>query len=1199
MWRRPLIFAAWVGVVSFGAILPAQDATSGAGNAGAERPAGTPAPRPGSDATRDLGGAPARSTESLLQTDIIYLPGPQGDLVPVPLDADLLDYLKSRRPKADPPPTAAPFSIALVQVEGEADEDRAQLTARIQIQVNVDHEWVRVPLALQDVVLQSKSHQGDGEDAWDGFDREAGHRWWLRGRGKHEIVCAFSVPVRRQGSSRRVQLSLPEAAVTSFSLSVPGQATAAKALPEGSWVRTTVKGSRSIIDARGRLGRFDLTWQPVSTEEQTQTVLQSETSIALDISEESLVLEADQAIEAVEGSFSEIRVRIPAGFAFLDVEEKYSRIASARDEGPDRPDFILVQLMEPTKGPVFLHWTLAAAFPKGTGRIIVDGFEVQQAVRQSGEILIGPADGFRVTRREGEAGYVHRSQPSAARASKPWSSAWRFLKQPFKLTLDVQEVEAYYTVEPRWKLHVAGAYVELDGVLQVHVARDRGAVQSLTLDWPAWKGDGWILQTVEAPQIIQRIEVEDADASARIRIRLEGRKVGSFQVPFRARRPLAAGTNAFDVSLPAALSSARGPSLVDVTCDENLETEVRRIPPSNNDAVPNSAAANAAAPNPAPAVAANPAAPPAAAGGPDKEDRAANWARTWKLRIDDASPRLAIRTMAHERVLRCESTADVTVRGDRVEVAQRMLFRVDYEPLAKLRLLVPRHLAENLGVLYNDKDVLSTTPVSAGLESDPRAVVRVMLLEPRTGEFSLVVRYSIDIPPDSSSDGPVRTGAQFTVPLIIPDETTVTATRLRLKGDQTRSLDVVGTQFQPGPATADWHTYLAPGAFPNASLRTDAVNRRATGAMVVERLWAQTRLDPSGAVEGRMWLRVDGATRVFPLTVPPSVELLQVQWNGVEIDRRVSGRSSNASDEAEASLFDLFLDDNDVSSGLLLLVWQQTGLSQPGLLRQPEFLFPAPEEGIPIRESAWELILPQGQHLLTPPVGYAGRFRWFWSQTHFHRVVLPEFRSPGEWLAAGLLVSGPPRPGASARTSLTPAELARINDSLSAAGDDGNHYVFTHIGGLGASSLGTISFAMLVLAGAGAAWMGGLVLVKLPAARNAVVILSVGLALVAIGLVFPASFALLAQPAVAGLMLAALMAGLERMLSRDREPPILTINAPSDPGRAAPRASSVARLNVGAGIPEPAPRSDVSRPEISLGRPDLAGTGSAVGGARQ
>lgn len=1179
--------------------------------AAASVPASAPAAsRPAAESPRNPSVDVSRPADSLLQTDIIYLPGPQGDLVPVPLDADLLDYLKSRRPRTDAQPATAAYSIALVDVKGEADEDRAQLTARIQVQVNVDNEWVRVPLALQDVVLQSKSHEGVGDDAWDGFDREAGHRWWLRGRGKHDIDCTFSVPIRRQGSGRRLQLSLPEAAVTSFSLSVPGQATAAKALPEGSWVRTSAKAGRSVIEARGRLGRFDLTWQPVSTEEQTQTVLQSETSIALDISEESLVLEADQAIEAVEGSFTEIRVRTPAGFEFLNVEEKYSRIASYRDEGPDHPEMQVIQFTEPTKGPIFLHWTLAAAFPKGTNRIVVEGFEVQQAVRQSGEILIGPADGFRVTRREGEAGYVHRSQPSAARASKPWSSAWRFLKQPFKLTLDVQEVEAYYTVEPRWKLHVAGAYVELDGVLQVHVARDRGAVQSLMLDWPSWKADGWILQSVEAPQIIQRVEVEDAEASTRIRIRLEGRKVGSFQIPFRARRPLAAGTTAFEVSLPAAAPtslpatpsaalSARGPSLVDVTCDENLETDVRRISPTPNDAQPNPAPANGAAPNPAPAVAVNPASPLAAAGNPDKEDRTANWARTWKLRIDDAYPRLAIRTMAHERDVRCESTADVTIRGDRLEVAQRMQFSVSYEPLGKLRLLVPRHLAENLGVLYNDKDVLSTTPVAAGLESDPRAAVRVILLQPRTGEFSLVVRYSIDLPPDSLNDGQRDNAAQATVPLIIPDETTVTATRLRLRGDQTRTLDVVGTQFQPGPATADWNTFLASGSIPNASLKTAAVNHRAAGAMVVERLWAQTRLDPSGAVQGRMWLRVDGAARVFPLTIPPAVELIEAEWNGADI-RREFGKSSRRTGETGDASIDLFLGDTAHGSGLLSLVWHQSGLSRPGLLRQPEFEFPTPDSGIPIRESAWEVLLPQGQHLLTPPDGYAGRFRWFWTQTHFHRVILPEFASPAEWLAAGLGFSSQPGSASADRASVSSTHLARINESLSAGNDDGNRYVFTRIGGLETSSVGTISFAMLVLSGAGAAWMAGLVLVKLPGARNAVAILSAGLVIVSIGLVFPASFALLAQPAVAGLLLAALMAGLERMLSRDREPPVLTINAPSDPGRAAPRASSVARMNVGPATPEAAgPRSDPSIPEISLGRPEMAGSGSSVGGARQ
>lgn len=1188
MWSRPTLVAACLGIVSLGTSLPAQDA---AAPGGAKPPSEKSSIAvPGTSSTKPLGPvdrprpvlAPetVRPLDAALPTDVIYLPGPDGRLEPVPLDTDLVSYLKSRRAKAEQAPAAVPFAVSLVQLDGEADEDRALLKATIQIQVNVEEEWVRVPLSLQDVVLQATTHKGVGEDSFGGFDREAGHRWWLKGRGQHELICTFTAPIRKQGAGRRIQLSLPDAAVTSFALSVPGQATAAKALPEGAWVRTVVKGNRSVIEARGRLARFDLTWQPVSAEEQTQTVLQAETSVALDVSEESLVLEADQAVEAVEGSFHEIRVRMPAGFEFLDVEEKYSRIATTRVESSERPDFVLVQFTEPMKGPVFLHWTLAAAFPKGTGRIVVDGFEVQQAVRQSGEVLIGPADGFRITRREGEAGYVHRSQPSPARASKPWSSAWRFLKQPFKLTLDVQEVEAYYTVEPRWKLHVASGYLELEGLLQVHVAKDRGSVQSLTLDWPTWKGDGkgdgWLLQSVEAPQIVQRVEVEDVDQSTHIRMRLEGRKVGSFQVPFRARRPLAAGTTAFEVNLPAAISSARGPSLVDVTCDENLEADVRRVPPTAADAPPE----------------------------PAKDDRAANWSRTWKLRIDDAYPRLAIRTMAHPRVVRCESTADVTIRAARLQVVQRMQFQVSYEPLSQLRLLVPKPLAESLGVLYNDKEVLTPTIAAAGLESDPRAAVRVVLPQPRTGDFSLVVRYVLDLPESdpSAADGE---GQQAVVPMIVPEETSITATRLRLKGDDVRTLDVVDSRIQPGPADGEWSTFLSSGSLPQAMVRVVPLSRRLSGTMIVERMWVQTWLDPSGAVVGKAVLRIDGASRTFPLRLPASTELTGAEWNGTALPLdRVDYEEATADDSIDGSgrRVDLILGSGAATSGVLTVSYLQNGLQSPGLLRQPELRFPSPESGIPVRETAWELILPPGQHLLSPPDGFAARFRWNWATSHFQRNVFSDFNSPGAWLAA----RAPTRIRIGDTTS-TPSDaaaasvdVARIDELLRESGaSEGNRYVFTRIGTVGEASFSSISFAMLVLAGAGSAWLAGLVLVKIPAARNVVTILSCGLATVSLGLVFPASFALMAQPAVAGLLLAALMAALERMLSRDREPPVLTISPASDPGRSGARGSSVARAAATAGE-QSAGRMDgpVLRPEIAVSRPELAGTGSSVGGVR-
>src|SRR5262249_11773085 len=153
-----------------------------------------------------------------------------------------------------------------------------------------------------------------------------------------------------------------------------------------------------------------------------------------------------------------------------------------------------------------------------------------------------------------------------------------------------------------------------------------------------------------------------------------------------------------------------------------------------------------------------------------KDDRAPNWSRTWKFRMDDAAPKLAVKTTTHERVVRCESTSDALIRGEKLQVVQRLNFQVLYEPLAQVRLLAPRALADRPVISYNDEEVLPPSAVMPPTDDSPNVPLRVTIPQPRTGEFALVVRFVVDLP--EAAELGVDSDVPVVLPILVPEEAT-------------------------------------------------------------------------------------------------------------------------------------------------------------------------------------------------------------------------------------------------------------------------------------------------------------------------------------------------------------------------------------------------------------------------------------------
>jgi hypothetical protein len=178
-------------------------------------------------------------------------------------------------------------------------------------------------------------------------------------------------------------------------------------------------------------------------------------------------------------------------------------------------------------------------------------------------------------------------------------------------------------------------------------------------------------------------------------------------------------------------------------------------------------------------------------------------------------------------------------------------------------------------------------------------------------------------------------------------------------------------------------------------------------------------------------------------------------------------------------------------------------------------------ENVWIEENAWQVILPRDRHLSSFGAAYMPEFFWSRTSVVWTRHPTAEFADPEGWIDGD---GGP---------SWTAAV-------------DGNSYVFRRYGPAENLAVQSMSRSLIVLAGAGLAWLLGILLVKLPRLRTLAVLLTAALGAAVAGLWFATELQLLLQPALLGAALAVGIVGIDRLARRRTAPAVMAVAHPSD-----------------------------------------------------
>ena len=1072
-----------------------------------------------------LTAPPVKSGVQPSVDDVIDLLGADGQLRRIPRWANFEvfeKWLKSREKGIGPIAPPYSFSSTSFQGEVEANDENATLNTTLIISLNSDDSDVLVPLKLNEATLMKFEHIGAGGIQFEESDRDAGYRCWLRGKSQHELKLTLSVPMRKQGATRRVLLSLPTSPVNEFKLSVPLPKVSAKG-PDRSVVTTkAIDNGRSEIHANWLGNLLDLSWQSVTDVSEAKPELQAITVISTDLRADSLILEATQTIGSIQGTFERLTVRLPAEFEFLEV---VGREVKDSQPVPGSPTRRIVNLLAPTSGQVELKWTLSAKIPANvTSLPAIEGFDVEEARRQTGVIPVMTWDGVTLRKRDGEDRFLHPGGLNDLRDAPGFSTptgnngitmVYRFLKQPFRLLLDVQKIEPYFSVEPLHVVRLSQGQAELETKLKTKIYR--GSLNEVLLSWPGYSTEGWEAVSSTTPELVEKVAVEETPTGSAIRIHLvdrKGRSDGEFEIQLKARRTIPTdgkGTE-FRLSLPFIAASGQRTSKVIVAPAGNLEVEWTPVDSSVSRPMT-----------------------------PDVEvlDILESTRTVTAWRWESGSPLFVAKAKVQQQSIKTESISELTFDSRTVGASQRITYDVAFEALNQVRLMIPRTIMDRMKIHLREASGNSKqlTPIFTGLEIDQSRQCRLQFEQPQLGKIDVVVEFEMDRPNDSGSDD----SAVINVPIVQSSDSDFTSTRIKWKTGEKLTATLEDNSWKPElPELSAGKTSLwkVTGAKNAVAVKVGSAAELALQDFTVHSALIRTVIN-EGPWRTQAMFELDRDVREVSLFLPPEIspQDFQVWWNQKRV---VPGVRTSPAGEVELRLKLPYTrdrskktDSSDVKEKPHLALWIDYSSKQPTRFRgsnEHRIFVPNFAPTVWVAQSIWEIVLPPGQHLLTAPRDYAPQFHWTRSFLFWSRVS----NYSDDRVKAELNNAAP-------RTENLRSSEMRLTEQA-----DGNVYSVSCFGPPQPLAFWTMSRSAVVGCGAGLALLLGFLLIRIPATRHVLTFFVIGFGMSLMALWFAEPVKVLLQPAILGAAMAVVAAVIDRVGRREQPTPLMTLSSPSD-----------------------------------------------------
>jgi len=1053
------------------------------------------------------------------------------------------------------------YSLQRFVVTGRAADGYAELHVEIGIVLDAEGP-IGVPIGLGRALLR-------GPPTYDGpdlplvhFDTTAGaYVVWVEGAAEkvqRTLALDLLVPLATAGEEHILRLAAPRAAASRLTLLVQLSDARARVGEESVLVATRDAKPGTELTVTGLDGQFELGWQPDGRSPvKPSTVLEATGAILARLDGQRVITEATVTVRGFGGTFDRFVMRLPPGGELVAVSDPSYTVLpapapTASKSGKARGQRVEIRLHEATAGPVEVHCvvqqpcvaaakdedprrTPEALVPRrsaiakrtpakraagkraagkqtpakrtpakravgkrtaGGGIFELGGFDVVGAVQQSGYVAVDVIGDWYVQWGSMVGAIRVEDLPEQLRHGEH-VAGFQYFRQPFSLRGRVVPRRTRVRVEPEYLLLVGAGGVELTARLRYRVRVKN--LLAVELDLPGWEIEPGSI----GPDEIFDIEATTATDQGPLRIPLRSPRQGSFSLQFKARPTGASDRERIDLALPIPVHCVAVPSAVVVLPDDNVQL------------VPQSGAMVGLTPERI--------APPVDL--PPRQQAA------FYYQGDPEKTRFVAIRHTHPRVVTGRVSARLMVHADRVRVEQTLSLDVAYEPLESVAFRVPGALrpGDQIEFRMGGQRLHATfsEPVDAEVPALPRAAETEPQPSPATGppgakrsKRSNMVLAHVTLP--KPTIGSLQVVAHYEFPRQIPPAGATQAERLPLlvpcdSVEQTAVTLEVQPPWQIAVADDAWSEQkgghdqaalagasppiVAEGPRPFVPVHVRRVDSLLPPT-VVGRLWVQTWLG-DGVRRDRAVYRFErsGPQWTFSLPAGTRRDRVVVTRNGQIVAVTVNRRNQ---------LIVPAGDDASDRSCCLELVYEVAceRLRGPLTIDLPTLV------GNPwIRQTFWELVLPENLHLVGGPEPFTREYVWEMNQFFWTRRPALGTRELEAWA------------GASSELPM-PAHVHR--------------YLFSRLGAVDHVTVWTASRAMLVLVSSGLVLVMGLLWMYRPGIRRIGLLFVFAVLLMGLGMADPDLVLLFLQASMLGIALVFLAAVLRRLGTR-REPDSRTV----------------------------------------------------------
>lgn len=1019
------------------------------------------------------------------------------------------------------------FSVNRVELSGVISEGTSEITAEIQVQINRDEAAFKVPLGFNEAILVSfESPESEDQDDHKSMipgkpDRQKGLQWWFKGKGVHRLTLKLLLDSKTVNAQQNLKLTLPQNTTTRHArLLLPtGKPDSENEYNLITQLPQKIRMERKVLEESGQTevsfpipGKdLDFSWRLIEKKTDEEVNLNSDTDIEVEFQYKTVHLKVRQTVEALTGSFQSLEVEIPKGFTTQLVDVPGYLRREQKKEGS--LNTLYIELREPVTGPLTFKYELEADVPEDGLLILGDACRVMNSEsfssRETGTVKIRGTQSYQVSHRaEEDNDAIYRTDVSLLKSDVALSHAFRFYKQPFPLSFEVEKIQPKVSIQPRFALNVTPAAAQQDLVqlnleARINMTVRKGELEEFSLIWPGWEKENWQELSEPTTKFVEEVRPSTENEDELIVKFLEPVS-GTLELVLTSKRSAKLNQPEQDLSLPQFSKVAEyRSSILELTGASNLEITPS---PKNGTILRRPTQEEFTRPE-------------AGSSSPPLPRERSSLGSLWALEPGPHELQIDIKEMSRE--ILASSELSLTPGREKIMIRQKIDLEVKYVPLEQLSLSIPVEL-KRTDFEFQDESgqPIPTTASTVSPNENAGLGVTVNFPQQLLGESSFYVVYEQETPAIQAGVSPLQIPYwKLRSPNYDHKRLVVESQELyNIQPNSSSTWDRTTTSISAGQAV--WETSQAGNGRIQAliSESSNATNQNFYVEQVLVNIQFHKGYNNDQTFQAEVRYQLSGNPTLINFTLPISTMNPEFRWNNElqPLDDLV--RSPKGKNKVEYS----FRPDesSQVNHEFSISYRGQSSTPSPGdWFHDYRINLPQLEENLAVGNTFLSVTFPNGQHLFKSPEDWSPLFSWQWDGLFFF-----------------------------SRQPYDAAENQKIYQQFQNSLSTGSpyQYDFCRAGNTDELHIQTLSQSVIVLIGAGFSFLSLFFIRHLRFLHNIHSLMFFVLCIAVAGLWYWDTMQLFLQPAIIGILLALFAIGLELWFGRRQSLEYLDLSPSED-----------------------------------------------------